>query len=88
MTTVLGTTATNEKGNVVQVQVDYPFQLISGGLVFPGRTLNMRSTARMVIAELANTLLLNSATLHPGRAAASLWSKRRREPTRGCPKFR
>lgn len=46
-----GTAAPNEKGNVVQVQVDYPFQLISGGLVFPGRTLNMRSTARMVIAN-------------------------------------
>ena len=46
-----GDAATNEKGRVVQVQVDYPFQLITGGLVLPGRTLNLRSTARMVIAN-------------------------------------
>jgi Flp pilus assembly protein TadG len=43
--------ATNEKGHVVQVRVQYPFQLLTGALVLPNRTLTMQSTARMVVAN-------------------------------------
>lgn len=43
--------ATNAKGHVVQVQVRYPFPLITGALVLPNRTLTMQSTARMIVAN-------------------------------------
>ena len=44
-----GDTAPNVRGNVVQVRVQYPFQLVSGGLIVPQATIPMASTARMVI---------------------------------------
>ena len=44
-----GDTATNTQGNVVQVQVTYPFQFVTGGLVVPQLTIDMASTARMTV---------------------------------------
>ena len=43
--------APNVKGNVVQVRVRYPFQMVSGALVLPNRTITMQSTARMIVAN-------------------------------------
>ena len=44
-----GDSAPNVQGNVVQVQVQYPFKFVSGGLIVPQATILMASTARMVI---------------------------------------
>ena len=44
-----GDPAPNVQGNVVQIQVQYPFQFVSGGLIVPQQTISMASTARMVI---------------------------------------
>lgn len=44
-----GDTAPNVRGNVVQVRVQYPFQLVSGGLIVSQSTIQMESTSRMVV---------------------------------------
>ena len=41
----------NIKGAVVQVRVQYPFRLVTGGLLLSNSTMNLGSTARMVIAN-------------------------------------
>lgn len=40
---------TNERGNIVQVRIAYPFRLVSGGLLVSQATIQMASTSRMVI---------------------------------------
>ncbi|HUG80191.1 MAG TPA: TadE family protein [Bryobacterales bacterium] len=44
-----GDAAPNVQGNVVQIRVQYPFQLVSGGLIAPQSTIQMASTARMTV---------------------------------------
>ena len=44
-----GDAAANTQGNVVQVQVTYPFQFVTGGLVVSGSTIDMASTTRMIV---------------------------------------
>lgn len=41
--------AVNKQGNTVQVQVSYPFQFVTGGLVVQQSMVNMSSTARMIV---------------------------------------
>jgi Flp pilus assembly protein TadG len=44
-----GIAAPNQQGNVVQVRVSYPFRFVGAGLVVPQSTINMQSTARMIV---------------------------------------
>lgn len=44
-----GSAAPNQQGNVVQVQVSYPFRFVAAGLIVPQSTVDMRSTARMTV---------------------------------------
>lgn len=41
----------NERGNVVEVRVSYPFRLVTGGLVLAQDTIQLSSTSRMIIAN-------------------------------------
>ncbi len=40
-----------ERGDVVQVRVDYDFRLVTGGLVLADSVLPMSATARMIVAN-------------------------------------
>ena len=40
-----------ERGDVVQVRVDYDFRLVTGGLVLDRGVLPMSATARMIVAN-------------------------------------
>ncbi|MDA1312624.1 MAG: TadE/TadG family type IV pilus assembly protein [Acidobacteria bacterium] len=44
-----GDAAPNVQGNVVEIRVQYPFQLVSGGLIASQSTIQMASTTRMVV---------------------------------------
>jgi Flp pilus assembly protein TadG len=44
-----GDAAANAQGSVVQIRVQYPFQFVSGGLIVPQATVQMASTARMIV---------------------------------------
>ena len=39
----------NAQGNVVQVEVSYPFQFVTGGLIVSQSQVDMKSTARMIV---------------------------------------
>ena len=41
----------NTRGSVVEVRVQYPFQLVTGPLVLANSTLQLGSTTRMIIAN-------------------------------------
>jgi Flp pilus assembly protein TadG len=41
----------NERGNVVEVKVNYPFRLVTGSLVLSQDTIQLSSTSRMIIAN-------------------------------------
>jgi Flp pilus assembly protein TadG len=41
----------NVRGDVVEVKVNYPFRLVTGGLVLAQNTIQLSSTSRMVIAN-------------------------------------
>lgn len=43
--------AYNERSNVVEVKVNYPFRLVTGGLVVAQNTIQLSSTSRMTIAN-------------------------------------
>lgn len=43
--------AYNERGNVVEVKVGYPFRLVTGPLVLAQNTLQLSSTSRMVVGN-------------------------------------
>jgi len=45
------TGAYNERSNVVEVKVNYPFRLVTGGLVLAQNTIQLSSTSRMIIAN-------------------------------------
>jgi len=40
-----------ERGDIAEVRVIYPFQLVAGGLIVPGSTIQMGATTRMVVAN-------------------------------------
>ncbi len=40
-----------ERGDIVEVRVSYPFQLVTGGLILAGNTIQMGATTRMVVAN-------------------------------------
>ena len=40
-----------ERGDVLQVRVDYDFRLVTGGLVLADSVLAMSATARMIVAN-------------------------------------
>jgi len=39
----------NKQGSVVQIEVSYPFRFISGGIIGGRSSIDMKSTARMVV---------------------------------------
>jgi Flp pilus assembly protein TadG len=41
----------NERSNVVEVKVNYPFRLVTGSLVLAQNTIQLSSTSRMIIAN-------------------------------------
>ncbi len=41
----------NLKGNIVEVRVQYPFRLVTGNLLLQNSTIDLGSTASMVIAN-------------------------------------
>lgn len=45
------TGAYNVRSNVVEVKVNYPFRLVTGGLVVAQNTIQLSSTSRMTIAN-------------------------------------
>ena len=49
--TVRANGAAVERGDVVQIQVGYPFQLVTGGLVLGQSTLPLAATTQMVVAN-------------------------------------
>lgn len=44
-------TPDRSRGSVVQLTVTYPFELVSGGLILPRRSINLSSTTRMLVAN-------------------------------------
>ena len=49
--TVRASAAAVERGDVVEVQLSYPFQLVTGRLIFAQQSLPMSATTRMIVAN-------------------------------------
>lgn len=44
-------TPDNSRGSIVEVEVSYPFETVTGSLIIPQRTLTLASRSRMIVAN-------------------------------------